>query len=230
VGVIYLLRHAQAPAEAYGTPPAATAAADGLSALGCEQAHRAGEALAARTDGFDLAISGDLPRQRQTLDIAMASFAGAVERRLDPRWNEYDIDAVLGGGGRAVTTTGRALQTVLDDGLARWIAGDSTVGQTIETFAQYQKRCSEALQHVRQLAGPGKVALVVSSSGTITQIVAQLWGIGGNNWIRMARTMPNASITKLIVGRAGVSVVSMNEHAHVDTATDTGLRRWMTFR
>jgi broad specificity phosphatase PhoE len=228
--VIYLLRHAQAPAEAYGTPPAATAAAEGLSALGREQTHRAGQALAARTDGFDFAISGDLARQRQTLDIAMESFADGVERPLDPRWNEYDIDAVLGGGGRAVTTTGRTLQAILDDGLARWIAGDSTVSQTIETFAQYQKRCSEALESVRQLAGPGKAVLVVSSSGTITQVLAQLWGLDGNNWIRMARTMLNASITKLIVGRGGVSVVSMNEHAHLDTATDTGLRRWMTFR
>jgi len=42
--------------------------------------------------------------------------------------------------------------------------------------------------------------------------------------------MLNASITKLIVGRAGVSVVSVNEHAHLETATDIGQRPWMTFR
>ena len=31
----------------------------------------------------------------------------------------------------------------------------------------------------------------------------------------MARTMVNASISKLIVGRSGVSVVSFNEHGHL---------------
>lgn len=230
VGVIYLLRHAQAPAEAYGGPGGAAVAEEGLSALGREQARRAGAALAARTDGFEFVISGDLARQRQTLSIAMESFVAGFGPRLDARWNEYDIDAVLGGGGRAVTTTGRALQTMLDTALVRWIAADSTVRQPLETYVEYQKRCSQALECVRQLAAPGTAALVVSSAGTIAQVVAQLWGLDNQNWIRMARTMLNASITKLIVGRAGVSVVSVNEHAHLETATDAGQRPWMTFR
>jgi broad specificity phosphatase PhoE len=230
MGVIYLLRHAQAPAEAYGGPLAAAVVEEGLSALGREQARRAGAALAARVDGFDLVISGDLARQRQTLSIAMESFVAGMGHRLDARWNEYDIDAVLGGGGRAVKTTGRALQTMLDEALVRWIAADSMVRQPLETYVEYQKRCTDAFESVRELAGPGKAALVVSSAGTIAQVVAQLWGPDDQNWIRMARTMLNASITKFIVGRAGVSVVSVNEHAHLETATDTGQRPWMTFR
>jgi broad specificity phosphatase PhoE len=224
------MRHAQAPAEAYGVPRNLAVAEEGLTGLGREQARRAGAALAARTDGFDVVISGDLPRQRQTLSIAMESFVAGLAHCVDARWNEYDLDAVLGGGGRAATTTGRALQTVLDKALARWIAEDPMVRQPLETYAEYQKRCTQALESVRQLAGPGKAALVVSSSGTITQIVAQVWGLDGHNWIRMARTMLNGSVTKLIVGRAGVSVVSMNEHAHLETATDAGRRPWMTFR
>jgi broad specificity phosphatase PhoE len=230
MGVIYLLRHAQAPAEAYGGPPAAAVVEQGLSALGREQARRAGKALAARIDAFDFVISGDLARQRQTLSIAMESFVAGPGHRLDARWNEYDIDAVLGRDGRAITTTGRALQTMLDKALVRWIAADSMVRQPPETYIEYQKRCTHALESVRQLAGPGKAALVVSSAGTITQIVAQLWGLDDQNWIRMARTMLNASITKLIVGRGGVSVLSTNEHAHLETTTDTGQRPWMTFR
>ena len=57
--------------------------------------------------------------------------------------------------------------------------------------------------------------LVVSSAGTITQWIAQLWGIPDETWPAMARTMVNASISKLIVGRSGVSVVSFNEHGHL---------------
>ena len=48
------------------------------------------------------------------------------------------------------------------------------------------------------------------------------------NWIRMSRTMINASLTKLIVGSTGVSVVSSNEHAHLATVDGTGGRRLMT--
>jgi broad specificity phosphatase PhoE len=230
MGVIYLLRHAQAPAAAYGGRVREAPADGKLTALGTEQARRAGVALAARTDRLDHLVSGDLPRQRQTLTLCVQFRRMQATPVVDTRWNEYDIDAVLGGGGQAATMTGAQLQAVLDEALTDWVGGQDSHDHGLETYASYQRRCRDALDAARGLASSGKTVLVVSSSGTITQVLAQLWGLDGPQWIRMARTMINASLTKLIVGRGGVSVVSVNEHAHVEDASATGQRTWMTFR
>jgi broad specificity phosphatase PhoE len=230
MGVIYLLRHAQAPAAAYGHRIDAGPAVQELTALGTEQARRAGTALAARTDPPDYLVSGDMPRQRQTLTVSAQFCQVRATPVVDNRWNEYDVDAVLGGEGRAATMAGGQLQAFVDDALFEWVGGHSSCDDGLETYAGYQRRCRVALDAVCGLAGSGKTVLVVSSSGTITQVLAQLWGLDGPQWIRLARTMINASFTKLIVGRGGTSVVSVNEHAHVEDASPTGKRPWMTFR
>ncbi|MGE2715473.1 histidine phosphatase family protein [Mycolicibacterium litorale] len=228
MGVIYLVRHGQAPAQAYGSSGAAQEFT-GLTELGREQARLAGEALAARIGPLTAAFSGDLARQRETLDGVLTALGSDVAPQCDPRWNEYDIAAVLGGGDLAVTTTGSTLQGILDSALEEWATRPSGDGD-LESFADYRSRCSGALSAVQELAGSGQTVLVVSSSGTITQILAQLWAMSPQSWIPLARTMVNASITKLIVGRRGVSVVSVNEHAHLDTPDDTGARPVLTFR
>jgi broad specificity phosphatase PhoE len=229
MGVIYLVRHGQAPPEAYGVS-AWSQPAGALTELGREQARLTGQALASRIDRLDVALAGDLARQQETLWQVLTALSADVAPDYDPRWNEYDINAVLGGNEVAVTTTGPALQRILDAALDDWIVGRQPSPELLETYSRYRQRCSAALESARQLAGSGKTVLVVSSSGTITQILAQRWGVDGQDWIRMSRTMINASITKLIVGRDGVSVVSMNEHAHLDIADTSGARRLMTFR
>lgn len=223
------MRHAQAPPAAYGSPGDQSATGAALTSLGCAQARRMGEALAARGARVDYAVSGALPRQRQTMNIALHAAGSEVRPDVDGRWDEYDIDAILGGGGRAATTAGRELQTLVDDALARWVAGDSTA-PAAEAYAAYQDRCARALETASALAGPGKTVLVVTSSGSITQILTQLWGLDGVQWIRMGRTMINASITKLIVGRTGISVVSMNEHGHLEGVDEPEHGPSMTFR
>jgi broad specificity phosphatase PhoE len=230
MGVIYLVRHAQAPRTAYGSPVERAAGENmALTALGCEQARRMGEALLARAGRVDYAISGQLPRQRRTLEIALSACSPDVSPEQDAGWDEYDIDALLGGGGRAARATGPALQTLVDAALGQWVTARHPTG-ALETYAEYQNRCTAAMENARALAGPGKTVLVVSSSGSITQVLARLLGLDGQHWIRLGRTMINASITKLIVGRSGVSVVSVNEHGHLESVKDASDGPPMTFR
>jgi broad specificity phosphatase PhoE len=224
MGVIYLVRHGQAVAEAYGSAPRG-----GLTERGREQARLVGEALAARADIFDVASCGTLPRQQETLEIILESVSARAISASDTHWNEYDIDAIFGGDGCAARTTGRALQRILEVALGDWVRHEGSEDAR-EAYTDYQRRCADALESIQRLAGSGKAVLAVSSSGTITQIVSQLWDLDGRNWIRLSRTMLNASITKLIVGAGGVSVVSMNEHAHLDFADASGVRSLMTLR
>ncbi|MGV0794082.1 histidine phosphatase family protein [Mycolicibacterium sp. XJ1819] len=231
VGVIYLLRHGQAPVESYGSMPGSSLPGHGLTPLGREQARLAAAALARRVDSFDWAVSGEIDRQRETLHIVMERFGGDFSENTDPQWNEYDLDAVLGGGGVAATTGGRELQRLVDDRLSRWTecAGVDDDFRT-ETYAQYRQRCTAALMTVQRHAVSGRSVLVVSSAGTISHVTANLLGMDARSWIQLSRTMLNASITKLIVGRTGTSVMSINDHAHLDTGHRAEKRGLMTFR
>lgn len=227
MGVLYLVRHGQAPMHAYSSDPVAPDA-PGLTDLGVAQARRTGLELARQVPAFTAAVSGDLPRQRATLDGVLAAFGevhpgGLPAPAVDPGWDEYVIPALPGGPSPDLYDTPAGYQQVLDAALLRWTAG---AADSAESYAEYVARTAAAADRAAELAGSGKTVLVVSSAGTITALVARLWGVPAESWPALARAMVNASITKLIVGRRGITVVSTNEHGHL-SATDVGLA---TFR
>lgn len=224
MGVIYLVRHGQANALAYGVSDATDDLRNGpggLTATGDTQAAVSGAFLSGQIDGFTAAVSGDLPRQSQTLDGVLGTFDARPDAKVDPGWNEYSLPALVGHASPEMYRDGRNYQQQLDRGLAAWIAaGEHDAepgpdGGPAESYPQFQARVHDAAARATEMAGSGQTLLVVSSAGTITQWIAQLWGIPDEQWPKMARSMVNASITKLIVGRQGVSVVSFNEHGHL---------------
>lgn len=224
MGVIYLVRHGQANALAYRVSDDSADLRNGpggLTATGDTQAAISGSFLAGQIEGFTDAVSGDLARQSQTLRGVLGAFDARPEARIDTGWNEYSLPALVGHASPEMFRDGRNYQQQLDKGLAAWIAaGDHEPepgpdGGPAESYPQFQARVHDAAKRAVERAGSGQTVLIVSSAGTITQWIAQLWGIPDEQWPAMARTMVNASITKLIVGRQGVSVVSFNEHGHL---------------
>lgn len=226
MGVIYLVRHGQASRHAYGAR-GTDRAVGGLTDLGRAQARLTGAMLAGRITTIDSVVTGTLARQQETLDLILEAFPQHPSPVTDARWNEYDLDAILGGTGIAAATTGHDpdLQRLVDAGLAGWVEG-STAGR--ETFDDYFVRCLAALTDIR--VGSGQTALVVTSAGTIMSVVAQLWEVPPAGWITMTRTVSNASVSKLIVGQRGISGVSLNEHAHLETAEPVDGESLLTFR
>lgn len=225
MGVIYLVRHGQAESTAYGiaadAPSGPTGVAGGLTDTGLVQAQITGAMLAGQIDRLTGAVSGDLPRQTQTLATVLGQFDAAPAPVVDADWNEYALPALVGEATAAEYADGRAYQQRLDAGLADWItadghhadgASDSLGG---ETYGAFRGRVTAAAQRAIEMTGSGQTTIVVSSAGTITQWIAALWGIPAPQWPTLSRTMVNASITKLIVGRSGVTVVSVNEHLHL---------------
>lgn len=210
MGVLYIVRHGQAPAHAYG-PDAESIGGPGLTDLGFAQARAAGQALATRVPSFDAAFCGDLPRQRATLAGVLEAFDDAPTAVVDPDWNEYttpalpEADDIYSGGGKP-------FQDAITRALGEWIDGADTGP---ETFATYAARTRAAAERAAAAAGSGQNVLVVSSAGSITQLIAQLWGVPDQAWPSMSRTFVNTSITKVLAGRSGMTLVSFNEHAHV---------------
>ncbi|MGW5522074.1 histidine phosphatase family protein [Gordonia sp. NPDC003950] len=233
MGVIYLVRHGQADPKAYGVVGAESASASGevggLTEVGLVQARLTGALLAGRTAAFTAAVSGDLPRQRDTLAGVTSAFDSTPAPAVDPRWNEYEMPALVGEASAAEYADGRGYQQRLDASLAHWIdqtghpdaTSDGSGGIAVsdgsgETYAHFRARVDAAGRDAAALAGSGQTVLVVSSAGVISQWIADLWGVPPAKWPAVSRAMVNASVTKLIVGRRGVSVVSFNEHAHLD--------------
>ncbi|MGV9709406.1 histidine phosphatase family protein [Gordonia sp. NPDC003424] len=219
MGVIYLVRHGQADPNAYGINDDTVSAPNGpggLTDTGVMQAKLTGALLSSLTGTVTAALSGDLPRQTQTLAAVLGQIEGAPAPTVDPDWNEYALPALVGNATVDQYRDGRSYQQLLDAGIGEWIADTAAHHEAGgETYRGFADRVSAAAQRARQLAGSGETVVVVSSAGTITQWLAQLWDIPDQRWPALSRTMVNASVSKLVVGRSGVSVVSFNEHAHL---------------
>lgn len=218
MGTIYVVRHGQAQANAYGIDTATDLDPDApvgsLTETGVAQAALTGALLAGQVGEFTGAISGDLPRQSQTLAGVLGAFDTAPAPQVDPGWNEYELSSLMSSATAAEYQDGRSFQRGLDDALGRWVDGEIPAAGG-ESYAEFTARVTAATEAAVDQAGSGKTLLVVSSAGVITQWIAQLFGVPAGSWPALSRAMVNASVTKLIVGRSGVNLVSFNEHLHL---------------
>lgn len=224
--------HWKRPAHAYGADAAAASSGPGLTELGFAQARQTGLALAAQVPAITAAISGDLPRQRATLAGVLESDRRGGEHDgeliVDPGWNEYELPALPGAPSADLYSTPAAYQQLLD---ARWPAG-RRARRTVRTAAAGRPTRSTSrgalprpIARLRWLA-PGRPCWWCRRQASSPRCSPGQWGVPAQTWPVMARAMVNASVSKLLVGRRGITVVSMNEQAHL-SATDVGLA---TFR
>jgi broad specificity phosphatase PhoE len=212
---IVLVRHAQA---SFGA-----ADYDVLSDLGHEQVEAVARALDRRGMRVERIVSGSLRRQRDTA-APFAALAG-LEVEVDPRWNEYESDAVLvhhaetdvrldhAEGARTVSS--REFQPLLEAALLDWIArGDDSPAD--ETYPAFAARVRDALTAAADGLGSGATAVVCTSGGPIAAICGRLLGAGPESLVTFNRVAINTGMTKIAVGRGGMTLVSFNEHEHLE--------------
>jgi broad specificity phosphatase PhoE len=213
---ILLVRHAQA---SFGS-----ADYDVLSEVGAEQTRLLAAALARRELNVTRISCGSARRQLDT--AAEYARQAGIEIEVDERWNEYETDQVLmhhggapagldgvGPEGREITS--REFQAVLDTALEEWAAsGEGTpASQSWPTFLESR---NGALEDLAAGLGSGETGVVFTSGGVIAAICARLLGDRAELFPRLNRVLVNSGITKLAVGRAGTSLITFNEHAHID--------------
>lgn len=210
MGVIYLVRHGQA---SFGA-----ADYDQLSPLGARQAQAVGEELRRRGFGSSVAWCGKMARQQGTAEAA--GFAP----KSDARWDEYDFHDVLAGHGTSDAeqfgADPRSFQRSLDSALAGWVnAGESS--PCAESWPAFAERARGVFDELVAGLGKGEDALVFTSGGVVGALaaLALTWGAEpdwGRSFLPLHRVVCNAGVTKLVVGRSGVSLVSFNEHGHFE--------------
>ena len=217
MAVVYLARHGQASfgAEDY----------DVLSERGAEQSRLLGAELARRGVRPSRVVTGGLLRQRDTASWLLKGAGLDVPVQTDERWDEYDPSALLAHHlpedraslfvGEMTADRARAVQAALDGALSAWVEAGAC--ETCERpWSRFSDELDVALGDLLSSLGSGGVGLVVTSGGPIAATVARLLRLDGAGFVAVNRVIANASVTKVVHGRSGTSLLSMNDHGHLE--------------
>lgn len=230
MAIIYLVRHGQASFAA--------ADYDDLSPLGREQARVLGTALAARRVRADLVICGRLRRHQQTASECLGAQALEATWEEQAAWDEYDHNEVLAGfdarfrtqGGLAEVLAGhdnpkRVFQDIFEKAMARWV--DAAFHHEYrESYPAFCARVEGGLEALTARLGRSQTALVFTSGGAISVVCRKLLGLSDARTTLLSGALVNASVTKLFTGASGVTLSTLNEHAHFEG----GDKRLITYR
>ena len=226
MSVVLLVRHGQA---SFGKSDY-----DRLSKAGERQSRVLGRALAARGVTPDLLVTGAMRRHRQTLDAACHAAGWEAPVTVDEGWNEFDHEHVievhkpayrnglLMKADLARTLKPRqAFQQMFEEATTRWWSGEYDEEYT-ESFTAFGHRVVAALRRTAEALEAKQTAVVFTSGGPISRIAAAVLdpaGVcGGELWGRLNIATINTGVTKIVVGSRGRTLVSLNDHSHLEAA------------
>lgn len=202
--MIVLVRHGQA---SWGA-----ANYDVLSALGEEQAAVLGATLAGLVP--DVVVRGTMKRQRQTAELALEAASWDLPSGLvvDAAWDEMDHLALLAATPRDFEgePDRQQFQRWFEAATDRWTGGGED-GDYDESFPDFQERVLAGLERLSDVG----TAVVFTSGGPIAAVTAALLGAGTASYRKLAPVVVNSSVTRIISGRRGLTLLSFNGHSHL---------------
>jgi broad specificity phosphatase PhoE len=216
VSVVLLVRHGQA---SWGAPDY-----DVLSETGERQSRILGRALAARGVVPEVVLRGAMRRHRQTAEATTAAAGWTTAPEEDLGWNEFDHRQMLElhpaayGSGEEMTRA--EFQQWFEEATLRWTGGEFA-DEYDESFADFGARVDAAVRRTVDRLEPKQTAVVFTSGGPISWVTASLLarplGAAGI-WAQLNPVTINASLTKVVVGRRGSTLVAFNDHSHLEDA------------
>jgi broad specificity phosphatase PhoE len=235
MGQVLLVRHAQAQ---FGTDDY-----DRLSDLGREQSRLLGEWFARGGRGFDVAVTGNMKRHRETaagcFDAMPTSLRPKDDWRADPGFNEYDADQVVMRNSpefadsealrahlRQSENPRRAFQDLFTAAMHRWMAGEHD-GEYRESWGAFQGRCVAALKRVIDESGASTRAVVFTSGGPIAAICQHLLGLSAQRTLDVNVVLVNCATTGLLHQPNRVSLSHLNSYSHLEQPGNT---KMVTYR
>jgi len=211
--VILLVRHGQA---SWGA-----ADYDQLSSTGEEQSRVVGRTLEGRRLEPTRIVTGAMRRHDQTARLAAGTAGWTTDVEVDDGWDEFDHVQMLEvhgppeGSQPGEQMSRQEFNAWFDAAKERWSAGDHD-DEYDEPFHAFSARVDAALRRTASGLGAGDTAVVFTSGGPISWVVTGLLGGGVDTWMRLTPVTVNASFTKVVVGGRGTTLVSSNEHGHLE--------------
>jgi alpha-ribazole phosphatase/probable phosphoglycerate mutase len=203
---LILLRHGHTAANGQGdhVPMSGGRTDTALSPLGAEQAAALAERLGPDLFGVPI-YSSPLSRALRTVE-ALAALTGTPVR-LHEGLREIDCGELEG---MAVSEVKWRYPREWEENLRhedpdfRWPGGES--------YAEFRERCLRAAAEVAAAHRGGR-ALVVTHAGVISQALGSTAGVSAARWD--LNRPGNASVTELLWGPGGVTLVRFNDQTHL---------------
>ncbi len=217
MGQLLLVRHGQASwaADDY----------DVLSETGWEQSRLLGRALAARGIEPDVVVAGGMRRHRETAEACLGELPTSPALEVDAGWDEFDHVAMLAAhpaSFEGAKPTRAEFQEWFETATDRWTGGEHDE-EYAESFGAFTGRVDAALRRTAEEVG-SRTALVFTSGGPVAWATASLVTAereaAGSLWRRLNPVCVNSGVTRLVTGRRGITMVTFNEHAHLDGVPD----------
>lgn len=214
---ILLIRHAQA---SFGAPDY-----DVLSDLGKRQAGVLAAALKLRGLRAERVVTGSSRRHVETADALV--HADVPPPVIEPRWNEYEVNDVLTHYGDSAARidrrpddtspvlSPREFQAVLTRALSEWVS-EAAGSDSTPSWPEFAARGMSALEELADDLGAGETAAVFTSAGVIAAICSSLLGLPEKGFVELSRVTVNTGVTKIVRGAGGTSLVSFNDHSHLE--------------
>lgn len=218
MAMIYLIRHGQASFlnEDY----------DKLSELGKEQSRILGEAMRQRKIEPDVVGGGTLVRHRESFNSWINSSGQAFEYTEAEAWNEYDhMELLVKHNPRMVDHEAiekyvlsqkhpaKALQQLLNASIMDWMQGKHTYTIGWEEFKGGV--WNQLLDVANQLEKGGR-ACIFTSGGPISVVMMHLLDLKEKQFIELQGRLVNSSVTKVLVGKNGLSLSTYNDYSHLE--------------
>ncbi|MDR3718918.1 MAG: histidine phosphatase family protein [Bryobacteraceae bacterium] len=231
MNLLYLIRHGQA-----GTRDEY----DRLSSLGEAQARSLGVWLARQGIRFDAVWSGALRRQQDTAALVLGAMAEAglqqPEARRDPRWNEFDLDAVyaaiaprMAADDPAFRDHFEALQKAIRSGDARihrtWTPADTAVVRAWvagrysfegESWTAFVARVQAAARERLDEASMGGRVAVFTSATPVAISMGLALPLRDGDMTQLAGTSFNSNVTILSVDEGRPHLFAFNCAGHLE--------------
>jgi broad specificity phosphatase PhoE len=226
---LYLIRHGQAGLRQHY---------DTLSDLGRTQARLLGEYLASQKIGLSAVYSGALERQRETgremLSALARSGAAAPVLQIDPRWNEFDLDAVYQAIAPRLASDDPEFRTEYEKLLLSlkdenspvhhsWTRCDKLVVRAwveeryevpCESWRAFRERVCGSMEDLGRIPWSETVA-VVSSATPIAVWIGVALGLNGRHVMRLAGVTYNAALTTMRIREGDLALFSFNGTPHL---------------
>lgn len=215
MSLLLLVRHGQA---SWGA-----ADYDQLSPLGTEQGRLLGAHLKALGITPTRAWVGGMRRHAQTAEAALGAAGWDLGLETDTDWAEFDHLDLLRVHGDPVIADGMTMADFNDhfDAAVKGWVRDERPGEYAESFAAFTARVEAAMARAAAALGRSETGIVFTSGGPVAWAATHLLGGGPRQWGRLNPVQTNTGLSRLVVGRRGTTLVSLNEQAHLGPDTLT---------
>ncbi len=220
--VIYIVRHGQASflKKDY----------DQLSDLGFTQAKALGKSFQERSICPDHIFTGSMVRHQQTASGFQEALEIDTPKSVLQEWNEYDHMELLARfrpdlvGFEGITEylksqkdPAHALQKLLNDSIHNWI--QDKYEYTI-SWKDFKRNIDSALKQVVNQVSSGEKAIVFSSGGPIAVLLMKFLRLPDDQFTELLPKLVNTGVTRITTSGKGLSLISFNEHSHLDHNPD----------